>query len=85
VVDGHVALAHRHRKLAHRIASRGVLRTVPRGTEELALVRIASELMTQHPKGAGAVAKALGRVLGGKTFDEVRAQRFVLAMQGVLG
>ena len=33
---------------------------------------------------AGEAAEALGRLLGGEYFDEVRAQRFVLAVQGLL-
>ena len=43
---------------------------------------LAPEMMTQDAEGAGGVAETPGDLLGGKLFDEIGAQRLVLALAG---
>lgn len=84
VVDGHVALAHGNRQLAHAIACRRALGAMARAAEELALVGVVAELMAEHPKGAWRIAESLCGFLRRTVFDEVCAQCFVLALQGMI-
>jgi hypothetical protein len=44
-----------------------------------------TELMAQDAERARGVAKAGGNLVGGELFDEIGAERFVLAVEGVLG
>ncbi len=46
---------------------------------------LVAELVTEDAKGARRVAEGAGDLVGGAAFDEVRAQGFVLAMEGFLG
>jgi hypothetical protein len=46
---------------------------------------LATELAAQNAKGAGAVAEAVGDLVGGEVFDEKSAQGLVLALGRRLG
>jgi hypothetical protein len=65
------------------IASRGFLGLglrSPAGGEEESWGGIAAEVMTEDMEGAGGVTEGGGDGLGGPAFDEVGAQRLVLAL-----
>jgi len=46
---------------------------------------VVAELMTQHPEGAGRITEAPRSFGGKKSFEEVGAESFVLAMERLLG
>jgi hypothetical protein len=52
--------------------------------EELPLGALA-EVVTEDAKAAWSIAEAVGNFGGGKAFDEVGAERFILAVGGVSG
>ena len=54
-------------------------------SEEGAFVGAMAELMTQDAERARGVAEAGGDLVGGELFDEIGAESFVLAVEGVLG
>jgi len=55
------------------------------GREEEFRVRLAAEVVTQHPKRSDRIAKGLGRVRRGATLDEVGAQGLILPLLGMGG
>ena len=54
-------------------------------TEEGALVGVMAELMAQDAERARGVTEAGGDLVGWELLDEVGAEGFVLAVEGVLG
>jgi hypothetical protein len=86
IVDGPVAFAHGDDEFADRIAGGGIAGSAPDGLEETALLAgIVTELVAEHAKRAGRIPEAMCDFVGGKPFDEVGTQGFVLAMAGVIG
>ena len=83
VIDGEVLLAHAQDQFADRVFLGLGMRAVLQLTEEVGLG--AAEMMTQDAKRAWGVAKALGDVSRGKTFDEVGTEGLVLALGGGSG
>ena len=55
-----------------------------RGEEEFQL-RVLPQLVAEDAETAGGIAEALGGVGGGEAFDKKRAERLVLAVEGVCG
>ncbi len=80
VVDGEVLLAHPQDQFADSVFLGLGMRAVLELPEEVGLG--AAEMMTQDAKRSWGVAKALGDVSRGKTFDEVGAEGLILALGG---
>jgi len=53
--------------------------------EERAFVGVVAELMAQDTERAGGITELGGDLMGGKLFDEIGAESFVLAVKMVLG
>jgi hypothetical protein len=53
--------------------------------EEGAFVGAVTELMAQDAERTWRIAETGGDLVGGELFDEIGAEGFVLAVQGVLG
>ena len=86
VIDGKVALAHRHYQLTNRISGRRRA-SAARGLAEEGgtLLRVMAELMAEDTETAGRVTEVPGSYGGREVFEKESTQRLVLAMQGLLG
>jgi len=85
VVDREVPLAQGDRQFADRIAGgRGV--RAGEGTKEgSAFFGVVAELVAEDAETAGRVTEAPRRFVGRESLDELGAQGFVLALEGLFG
>jgi hypothetical protein len=86
VIDGEIPLPHRHREGPDAISDRRMAGAALGLAEEgRAARRGVAKLRAQDAERAGRIAEPARHRVGGLAFDEERAERFVLPVEGLTG